>query len=234
MHLSWRYTLWVAIPFIALTLILILFTFPETYFNRGTNDTNTSLMPGKDVSVEQLEITTPMHRASKRNQFLQQLKIYHGTLTQESLVRMLIRPVLALCLPPVLWAASAMGVNLGFFVILNTNYALAYSKAYNFLAYQSALCWIAGVIGGVIGVFTGGRCSDLIADYFTKKNNGIREPEMRLPAMAVPCITGPLSLILYGVGIEYRWHWMVPTTAIGLSEYRFPKALGICSLTRHR
>lgn len=42
---------------------------------------------------------------------------------------------------------------------------------------------------------------------------------MRLPAM-VPClIATPLSLILYGVGIHYRLHWICPTIGLGLCEY---------------
>src|SRR3569833_2205534 len=42
---------------------------------------------------------------------------------------------------------------------------------------------------------------------------------MRLPAM-VPClIATPLSLILYGVGIHYRLHWICPTIGLGICEY---------------
>jgi len=36
----------------------------------------------------------------------------------------------------------------------------------------------------------------------------------------VPClIATPLSLILYGVGIHYRLHWICPTIGLGLCEY---------------
>lgn len=34
---------------------------------------------------------------------------------------------------------------------------------------------------------------------------------MRLPSMAPCVITGPLALVLYGVGIQHGLHWMVPT-----------------------
>jgi hypothetical protein len=63
--------------------------------------------------------------------------------------------------------------------------------------------------------------SDWVADYFTRRNNGIREPEMRLPAIMVGAITGPLALALYGCGIKWEMHWMVPTLGIGLSKFSF-------------
>ncbi|KAK4233441.1 hypothetical protein C8A03DRAFT_38848 [Achaetomium macrosporum] len=51
------------------------------------------------------------------------------------------------------------------------------------------------------------------------RNGGVRQPEMRLPAM-IPClVTAPLALVLYGVGIGQRLHWMAPT--LGLAFLNF-------------
>ena len=61
--------------------------------------------------------------------------------------------------------------------------------------------------------------SDKMADWFTKRNGGIREPEMRLPSIAISLITTPLGLILYGVGIQKQLHWMCPTVGLGLREF---------------
>ncbi|KAK7427312.1 hypothetical protein QQZ08_006249 [Neonectria magnoliae] len=51
--------------------------------------------------------------------------------------------------------------------------------------WQLGLCFFAGVIGALLGIFFGGNLSDWVADYFTKCNGGIREPEMRLPAIMI-------------------------------------------------
>lgn len=40
------------------------------------------------------------------------------------------------------------------------------------------------LIGALIGLFTAGPLSDWVSARATKKNRGIREPEMRLPAMS--------------------------------------------------
>lgn len=70
----------------------------------------------------------------------------------------------------------------------------------------------------MIGIPAGGQLGDMVADYFTRRNGGIREPEMRLPAMIPSLITTPLALILYGVGIEKKLHWMCPTIGLGLCK----------------
>jgi hypothetical protein len=52
---------------------------------------------------------------------------------------------------------------------------------------------------------------DKVADFFTRGNGGIREPEMRIAAIAISVVLALLGLVLYGVGIDNELHWMVPT-----------------------
>ena len=85
---------------------------------------------------------------------------------------------------------------------------------YGFAPWQSGLCFVAGIIGSAMGIFFGGVLCDWIANYFTKRNGGIREPEHRLPTMAIGMITTPLALVLYGVAIEHKLHWMVATFSL--------------------
>lgn len=64
--------------------------------------------------------------------------------------------------------------------------------------------------------------SDRVADWFIKRNGGLREPEMRLPSIVVSLITTPLGLVLFGVGIQYKLHWMCPTVGLGLRKLLKP------------
>lgn len=50
--------------------------------------------------------------------------------------------------------------------------------------------------------------SDRLAAFFTKRNNGIREAEMRLGVMVVPMIVGPAGIVLYGLTAERGLHWI--------------------------
>ncbi len=109
-----------------------------------------------------------------------------------------------------------MAVTIGFLVAITSNVAPAFSAAYSFSDWQIGLCFISALVGSAIGIFFGGQVSDMVADYFTRRNNGVREPEFRLPAIAISCITAPLALILYGFGIQNQWHWIFPTIGLGL------------------
>jgi hypothetical protein len=129
---------------------------------------------------------------------------------------MFIRPIGLILIPPVLWASLVMAVTIGFLVAVTSNVAPAFQATYGMQPWQCGLCNIAAVIGSLLGIWVGGGFSDRVADFFTKRNGGIREPEFRLPAMVVACITGPLALVFYGVGINNNLHWILPTIGLGL------------------
>jgi hypothetical protein len=61
----------------------------------------------------------------------------------------------------------------------------------------------------------------MVANYFTVRNQGIREPEFRLPAMVISMITAPAGLILYGAGLQYKLPFMVPIMGIGLCKLKY-------------
>lgn len=154
--------------------------------------------------------------------YLQSLKIFHGSLTTESLAKLVLRPIGLICLPPVLWSALVMAVTIGFLVAVTSNIEVAFERTYHFQSWQVGLCFIAAILGSLIGVPLGGQFGEWTADKLTRRNGGIRDPEMRLPAM-IPClITTPLSLILYGVGIQYKLHWMCPTIGLALCKCHRP------------
>jgi MFS family permease len=150
--------------------------------------------------------------------YWQNLRLFSGIYTEEPFWQLFIRPVVLLTLPPVLWATLVMSGTIGFLVAITSNFAPAFENAYNFKPWQAGLCFIGALIGSFSGIAVGGHFSDWIADKLTKKNGGIREPEMRLPAIAVSVITAPLALVLYGVGVNNHLHWICPTFGLLLSK----------------
>lgn len=219
---SWRYIYWVATSLIGALTILVILTFPETTYRRSpmaenVSTTQPSVGHDKGMDEPQVEYKEAGDEVIPRKQtYAQSLRLFTGVYTKESIVKLFFRPCLFLILPPVLWATLVMSVTIGFLVAITSNFASAFQTTYNFQPYQSGLCFISGLTGSAIGIFFGGHISDKTADFFTRRNGGIREPEMRLPSMIVGGIAGPLALILYGVGIGNKLHWMVPTLGLGL------------------
>ena len=111
-----------------------------------------------------------------------------------------------------------MSVTIGFIVAVTSNASPAYETAYGFQSYQTGLCFFVAVIGSLLGIYAGCHFGDWVADYLNKRNHGTREPEMRLPANAISLVTTLLALVLYGVGIQYKLHWICPTIGLALRE----------------
>lgn len=211
----------VAIALIALTLILAFFTFPETVFIRPIEidvDHEPTLTEKCDGPTAGLSESSTSSIPPKKT-YLQSLKLFSGTYTEETFWRLFVRPFALILLPPVLWCSLVQSVTIGFIVAVTSNVASAYATAYNMKPYETGLCFIAALIGALVGIFCGGYLGDRTADFFTKRNGGIREPEMRLPAMMFSLISTPLSLILYGVGIQNKLHWMCPTVGLALLNF---------------
>lgn len=203
----------------------MIFTFPETYYVR--NNAPSPLGDGEETRKEnesddhQIENVAAggTRVVGKRPRLAHILRTTRTGWTREPVWQLVLRPVVLIILPAVLWASLVLSVLIGFLVALTSNFSVAYTEFYQFKTWQQGLCWISGIVGAFIGIFFGGYLSDICADYLTVRNNGIREPEMRLPAIAIAVICAPLSFVIYGVGIGNHMSWIVPVIGIGLCKF---------------
>ncbi|KAM0346308.1 hypothetical protein ACHAPU_005739 [Fusarium lateritium] len=240
---DWRYIYWVTVALIGSCTLLIIFTFPETVYHRGDISSRTHIVNKPttglphDKTLEESDNEFKLSNATTDRQssqdfppkpnYLQSLSMYSGVHTEEPCIKLFIRPVVLLTLPSVLWATLVMAVTVGFLVAITTDFAVSYENTYGFEPWQAGLCFVASPVGAGIGAFFGGSFSDIVADRLTRNNDGIRQPEMRLPAMIISVFTAPLALILYGVGIDRAWHWIVPTIGLGLLNFSIVQATNI-------
>jgi hypothetical protein len=222
----------VATALIGTTTLLIVFTMPETSYIRALDSTEARhQLASKDIAspVHKMEPSDDIKFVESRDNgaedipkkrtWIQNLRLFNGVYTAEPILKLFFRPIGLLILPQVLWATLVMAVTVGFLVAISSNFATAYADTYGFKPYQAGLCFISAIVGSFLGIGFGGQMAEKVADVFTRRNNGIREPEMRLPAIAIGLVTAPLSLVLYGVGIQNKLHWMIPTLGLGLCEY---------------
>ncbi|UZJ55695.1 hypothetical protein CBS101457_005015 [Exobasidium rhododendri] len=204
--LGWRYLYWVYGSIIGALTLFVVFNFPETTYKRPV------LMPVIEGAPRNIDY-------SQQHTYARRLRFFSGVYTQESMLHIFIRPFVAIAYPAVLWAALVCAGTIGFIVAVTSNVALAYGTGYGFGASQVGLCFIAGIIGSIAGIFVGGSFPDWLSKRLAKRNGGIREPEMRLWAIAPSLISAPLALALFGAGIQNKWHWIVPTIGLGLLNF---------------
>lgn len=218
---SWRTIYEVSSALIGAVLLTVFFTLPETAYKRAGQgkDGPSTIIDAAESDAGQGSDVEAAHPTIPKQPYLQSLKVFRRQpLTDESLLKMFIRPFGLIILPPVLWAALVQAVTIGFLVAVTSNVDPAFEQTYRLQPWQVGLCFLGAIIGSLIGFPAGGKLGDMCADYLTKRNGGIREPEMRLPTIMISAITAPLALVLFGVGIQHQLHFIVPTVGLALCE----------------
>ncbi|KUL89205.1 hypothetical protein ZTR_03616 [Talaromyces verruculosus] len=101
------------------------------------------------------------------------------------------------------WCASS-------FLTLNLTQSQNFAAPpYNFSSQSIGFMNLATFVGSMIGLLTNGPLSDWIADRATKKNKGIREPEMRLPALIPYVLIMLVGNFVVAFGYQYKWDWRI-------------------------
>jgi hypothetical protein len=110
--------------------------------------------------------------------------------------------------PIVEFASFVVSWSCSSFLTINlTQSQVLAQPPYNFTPMNVGFTNFAIMVGAFIGLFTAGPLSDWVSARSTKKNNGVREPEMRLPAMIPYVIIMFLGNIVVAVGYERKWPW---------------------------
>ncbi|UKZ56044.1 hypothetical protein TrVGV298_009869 [Trichoderma virens] len=219
---GWRTIYYVSVALIGAMTVVLCFTMPETSYIRNPVEAetdNTSPPLDKESGTEHTESIgfrgaeySPKIYISPTTSCLS-WNIHRGAAGQD------------ICSAN--WASDSTTSSVGHIVAVSSTFSAAFSQVYKFEPYQSGLCFVSALIGSLIGIAFGGKFTDIVADYFTKRNGGVREPEMRIPAIIISLLAAPTALVLYGVGIQNRLHWMVPTLGLGLLNFSIVQAVNI-------
>lgn len=213
---NWRQFHYLCAGLVLATTALIFLTMPETAYQREGGASEEGIGESKTSTVSQVENVQTEAEIPPKKTFFQLMAFNSSPLTDESIWKIAFRPLPIILLPPVLWSTISFGIGIGIFVIISTNAAKAFIEIYDFSVWQVGIVWIASIVGNLLGMPFGGYFSDWVANRTTIKNGGIREPEMRLPSVSIAMLCYPGSLLLYGLGIHYKAHWMVPVLGIFL------------------
>lgn len=110
--------------------------------------------------------------------------------------------------PIVQFASFVVSWSTSCFLTINLTQAQAFgSPPYNFSQTSIGLCNFSVLVGALIGLATAGPLSDWTAMRATIRNGGIREPEMRLPAMIPYVLIMILGNVVIAVGYQNQWPW---------------------------
>ncbi|KAK8153019.1 major facilitator superfamily domain-containing protein [Phyllosticta citrichinensis] len=211
------------LAFAAALLVLSFIFVEETMYKRDTGQTssNSSDSSDKDVgekmnAVERLQ-SVPV---PPRKTFRKQLKVWSGIDHSVSFFLTAGRSFTYFMVPSVLWVITSFGIYIGLGgLAFNYTFPIKIvAPPYNWSPENSGLIALGNVIGyGLAIPFT--STSDYLAARLTRKNNCIREAEMRLGVMLPAMVIGPIGLIVYGMVAQQNLHWIAYFAGVTMVDW---------------
>jgi len=220
-HYGWRSFFWLSVAMSAFVTVLLIFCYPETKFRRQQDVNEIHIeVPNKETengNIHEKGLTSQRDSGVIDGLYLRKgrpSKAQFAPVTKPEkrwmsfVVRDLTTPILAFFNPIVFWSAAMLAGPADLLLLFNlTQSGLFSSPAYGFSPEIVGYTNFAFFTGGLFGVITAGPLSDWWAARMTSRNNGVREPEFRLPALLPYCCFFVISHVVGAVGYERLWPW---------------------------
>jgi hypothetical protein len=226
---GWRAQFYIMAAFIGLSAILVFFLVPEHAFNRpAIFDTDTASSENLSeldqqlaVGAGQAEEKRPVAETTEEKKtFLQELKLYNGHFSDESIVRCLLAPFVLFIYPATIWSFLFQGTFVTWGIGVSLILAQLFTAApYNFNPTQLGYMYAAPFIGAICSYFAAGVFSDVLAKFMAKRNNNIYEPEFRILLVIPVAIIALPGLYAFGYSTEAATHWIAPSVCYGLLTF---------------
>jgi MFS family permease len=163
-------------------------------------------------SAHQVDSPSPKAPPPAKVTYLQSIAPFNGRKTDESLWKLVLRPLPLFFHPSVTWACLIQGAIIGWTVFIGIVLAaIMLGPPLFFNEVKTGYMYTSAFIGAFVGFILSGLLSDSTANWMTRKNRGVFEPEFRLPLVLPMMILSCIGL--YGFGItsddtyKYGWFW---------------------------
>lgn len=225
-RLGWAYNFHILLPFTALQLILVFFLVPETTYNRSHIYDTDIVGSGEDLEepgnvenaaqargnrdkehaasdeIEHVRSRTSLH-LQQRKSFRQRLAIYNGVFVQDSVIKMLIACPVILLNVAALYNVVVSGVVITWSVATSIISAILWSvPPYSLTPAGIGYVSTGPLLGGILGFIVNGIVADPFVKAIARRNNGIYEPEFRLPAIILGLIPTVAGLVGFGYACQ--------------------------------
>lgn len=173
-----------------------------------------SYAPQEQASAEKpTATTTGVSEAANRPKptYWKTLLPFNGRKSDENFFVLLLRPLPLFAHPGVLWACLIQGALIGWTVLIGIVLAaLTLGPPLFFGSAEVGYMYTGAFIGALVGFAISGAISDIGSRIMTKMNNGVFEPEFRIPLLVLPqLIFGGIGLYGFGITsaniIRYGW-----------------------------
>ncbi|KAI0018798.1 major facilitator superfamily domain-containing protein [Xylariomycetidae sp. FL0641] len=223
--LSWRLFFYVVLAFACALFVLAFLFVEESSYDRAAHlgrrrPSAVMIDRGKPDAAHVEHSAAPPPPPPPRKTFAETLRPWGRYDRDMPFFTIAWRSFTYLLVPQVLWVVATFGILIGLGA-LAFNYVFPIkitSPPYNWPVSISGIQAVGTLIGFLLAVpFT--PTSDRLAAYLTRRNNGIREAEMRLGVMLPAMIIAPIGLVVYGLTAQFNLHWIGYFMGSGLTSW---------------
>lgn len=230
---SWRnfYFIW-SIP-CGVSVALVFFFFPETYFNRPAVAFDGHILlqsatervqvyggwdevPGGKALPDKPEEST---WATMAKDLKICRKIEGGW---KAMLVCYTHVFLCVLNPLVFWVALLNAIIFAGMMSIGTTYAsLLSAEPYSLEMHIISLVNVSAAIGSFLAWPASEFVIKRICRRLTMRNGGVRDAEHYLPTFALPIVANVASVVLYGLTAQKKWHWILVYISYGLNGFGF-------------
>ncbi|KAI5241796.1 MFS general substrate transporter [Aureobasidium subglaciale] len=241
---SWRDYVWLCAALAGFNLLLLIFLYPESNFNRPsiphpdtlTEDTETPYtsgeikgnMKGDTAHLGFVEPGNDQHDTPIGVQHVDHIPVswsrtclsFFTVDHHVSLLTVAVRPLVVLIHPAVVWAVFVYGTSLAAQVILIFNLpSFLTPPPYSFSSSAIGLMQVAALIGFFFGMIAGGYLGDIITVKQILRAGGHSFPEQRLMALIPGFVIAPAGCILIAFACSEKLHWVSIAFGFGMVSF---------------
>ncbi|GLI81570.1 hypothetical protein PoHVEF18_009955 [Penicillium ochrochloron] len=122
--------------------------------------------------------------------------------------------------PPLIWCSLTIGISVGWNIVVQLTSTRTFTRPpYNWTSGDIGLLSVSGFIGSLFAFYLGGRLIDVISSRSTARHGGRRLPEYRLPAIIIPGIVGPAGILIFGLCVDHKTHWIGPAVGYAMQAF---------------
>lgn len=222
-----------------LMLLLVFFFMPETAFHRsGVLDIDRGQTSGISSTTEEHEIELKVTRdpitlvsksssvlslrpatpqdpnrviGEQRQSYWKELMPYSGYWDKSPFLRTLVRPFFMWGSPIVIWASFLFTAVISWLVLISFVLSQIFSAPpYSFTVAEVGASNLSSFVATIIGTLLAGPIVDGLVKYMSKKNQGIYEPEFRLPIMITFLVFTGVGFFAWGQSLANKDPWPIP------------------------
>jgi hypothetical protein len=211
------------------SVVLVFFLLPETYFKRPTVAFDGLIV--LQSATEKTTVFKDIEADSDIYRDLPDLPTQTGILGRYNIWRSPFAswtsmgrcyPQIAFCLanPLIFSMIIAISVNYAAMLFIGASYPRILGEApYNLPSTKLSLVNLSSAVGGLVAYPVGVIPVKKVLDLLAKRNRGVREAEHYLLGLILPVVTGAMSSLIYGMAVEYSFRLGAYYMAYGLNGF---------------